>query len=44
MKAAMTLSFSEHAYQRFLRVLGAWWGLGSSAVQPQLLAQHEARQ
>jgi hypothetical protein len=30
MKAAMTLSFSEHAYQRFLRVLGAWWCVQSS--------------
>jgi len=26
-------------YLRQLRVLGAWWSLGSSAVEPQLLVE-----
>ena len=29
---------SENDYLRRLRVLGAWWRLGSSAVEPRLLA------
>jgi len=43
MKTAITLSLPTDAYERFLRVLGAWWCLGSSAVQPGTLAVHEAR-
>src|SRR6266849_2772631 len=43
MKTAMTLSLPADAYERFLRVLGAWWCLGSSAVQPEALAQHQPR-
>jgi hypothetical protein len=43
MNAAMRLTLSTEAYERFLRVLGAWWCLGSSALQPATLARHEAR-
>src|SRR5439155_23586304 len=39
MRAAITLSLPEPAYLRCLRVLGAWWCLGSSALQPRLLMQ-----
>jgi hypothetical protein len=41
-KTTITLSLAEPAYERCLRVLGAWWCLGSSALQPRLLAQYEA--
>jgi len=43
MKTAITLRFPSDGYERVLRVLGAWWCLGSSAVQPQALAQHQPR-
>jgi hypothetical protein len=43
MKTAIMLTLTADAYERFLRVLGAWWCLGSSALQPQVLAPHEGR-
>ena len=41
MTASITLNLSDVLYQRRLRVLGAWWSLGSSAVEPELLVQSE---
>ena len=43
MRTAITLSLPECGYLRCLRVLGAWWCLGLSALQPRLLLQYEAR-
>jgi len=35
---------SERRYLRQLRVLGAWWCLGSSALAPRLLLLHPPAQ
>ena len=43
MTTALTLTLPEPAYLGYLRVLAAWWCLGSSAVQPQLLIRYEVR-
>jgi len=43
MRITITLSLAEPAYLRCLRVLGAWWWLGSSSVQPRLLAEYGVR-
>jgi hypothetical protein len=43
MRTAITLSLPEPAYLRCLRVLGAWWCLGSSMLQPQVLMRYEER-
>lgn len=43
MSTAIALTLPELAYLRCLRVLGAWWCLGSSGLQPHLLTQYEAR-
>jgi len=43
MTTALTLTLPEPAYLRYLRVLAAWWCLGSSAVQPQLLIRYKVR-
>jgi hypothetical protein len=40
MTGAITLSFPDHGYLRQLRVLGAWWCLGSSLVDPVLLLRY----
>jgi hypothetical protein len=37
MNTVIALSLPEPAYLRCLRVLAAWWCLGSSGVQPQVL-------
>lgn len=37
---AMAPLRGEHAYIRHLRVLGAWWCLGSSVVDPDLLLRY----
>ncbi|HEY6209684.1 MAG TPA: hypothetical protein VIW28_11530 [Gemmatimonadales bacterium] len=37
---AVTVSFPRDGYLQELRVLGAWWCLGSSALEPLLLAQY----
>ena len=37
---AVTVSFPRDGYPQELRVLGAWWCLGSSALEPLLLAQY----
>ena len=42
MRTAIKVNLTVDAYERCLRVLGAWWCLGSSAVQPGTLAAHEA--
>ncbi len=34
---AVAVSLSEDGYLERLRVLGAWWCLGSSALDPRLL-------
>jgi hypothetical protein len=33
---------SEYRYLLLLRVLGAWWSLGSSALEPHVLLLHMA--
>jgi hypothetical protein len=43
MTTAIALRLPEPAYLRHLRVLAAWWCLGSSGVQPQLLIRCEVR-
>ena len=37
------VDMSEHRYLALLRVLGAWWCLGSSTIEPHVLLQHLAR-
>jgi len=34
-----TVRIQAELYLRLLRVLGAWWRLGSSVLEPQLLVQ-----
>jgi hypothetical protein len=34
------VDMSEYRYLLLLRVLGAWWCLGSSAIEPRVLLQH----
>jgi hypothetical protein len=36
---AVTVNLADEAYLRRLHVLGAWWSLGSSALEPRLLLQ-----
>ncbi len=36
-----TKTISPDRYLQQLRVLGAWWRLGSSALKPQLLIESE---
>jgi hypothetical protein len=43
MRTAITLTLPEPAYLRCLRVLGAWWCLGSSALAPRVLMPYVAR-
>jgi len=43
MRTTITLSLPETAYLRCLRVLAAWWCLGSSALQPQVLMRYGAQ-
>jgi hypothetical protein len=43
MITVIALSFPEPAYLRCLRVLAAWWCLGSSSLQPQLIMRYGAR-
>ena len=38
----LALCLTTDVYLRRLRVLGAWWCLGSSAVEPELLIEYEA--
>jgi hypothetical protein len=37
------IDMPEYRYLLLLRVLGAWWCLGSSALEPHVLLQHLAR-
>ena len=37
------VEMSEYRYLALLRVLGAWWCLGSSTIEPHVLLQHLAR-
>jgi hypothetical protein len=39
MTAAISLSVPDQLYEQRLRALAAWWCLGSSALEPQLLVQ-----
>ena len=41
MTTPVTVTLPEPAYLRRLRVLAAWWCLGSSALQPQVLMRYE---
>jgi len=43
MRTTIALSLPEPAYLRCLRVLGAWWCLGSSALPPQVLMRYEVQ-
>lgn len=43
MRTAITLTLPEPAYMRCRRILGAWWGLGSSALQPRASMPYVAR-
>ncbi len=47
MTNTIPLSIPAHVYLQQLRALGAWWKLGSSAIDPELLIQyatsHEGR-
>jgi hypothetical protein len=43
MRTAITLTLPEPTYLRCLRVLGAWWCHGSSALQPRVLMPYVAR-
>jgi len=36
------VDMSEYRYLLLLRVLGAWWCLGSSTLEPHVLLQHLA--
>ncbi len=36
------VDMSEYRYLLLLRVLGAWWRLGSSTLEPHVLLQHLA--
>lgn len=36
-RATLRVRLAEEAYLRCLRVLGAWWCLGSAALEPGLL-------
>jgi hypothetical protein len=36
------VDMSEYRYLLLLRVLGAWWSLGSSTLEPHVLLQHLA--
>jgi len=38
----LALSLTNDLYLRRLGVLGAWWCLGSSSVEPELLIEYEA--
>lgn len=42
MTPAITVSVPVDVYLHRLRVLAAWWCLGSSALEPQLLLQYAA--
>jgi len=40
MVAPITGHLPDQAYEERLRALAAWWCLGSSALEPQLLMQY----
>lgn len=42
MTATITVSLARDPYLRRLRALAAWWSLGSSALEPQLLMRYAA--
>jgi hypothetical protein len=43
MTPAISVSLPEAAYLRCLRVLAAWWCLGSSVLHPQVLTRYEVQ-
>ena len=43
MRTMIMLTLPEPAYLRCLRVLGAWWCLGSSGLQPRVLMSYPTR-
>ena len=42
MTTTIAVSMPNDLYLQRLRVLGAWWRLGSSALNPELLIEHVA--
>ena len=42
MTTTIAVSMPNDLYLQRLRVLGAWWRLGSSALNPELLMEHVA--
>ena len=40
MTSTIAVSMPNDVYLQRLRVLGAWWRLGSSALNPDLLIEH----
>lgn len=42
MTTTIAVSMPNDRYLQRLRVLGAWWRLGSSALNPELLIEHVA--
>ena len=42
MTTTIAVSMPNDLYLQRLRVLGAWWRLGSSALNPELLIEHAA--
>ena len=42
MPATIIVNLPDQLYERRLRALAAWWCLGSSALEPQLLMSYEA--
>ena len=43
MRTTITLTLPKPTYLRCLRILGAWWCLGSSALEPRVLMTYGAR-
>jgi len=43
MMPAISVSLPDTAYLRCLRVLAAWWCLGSSVLHPQVLTRYEVQ-
>ena len=44
MTKTIPLNIPAHVYLQRLRALGAWWKLGSSALDPELLIVYATRQ
>jgi hypothetical protein len=40
-RITLSVQLPQSVYLLRLRVLGAWWRLGSSAIEPRLLTEYE---